>query len=57
MAVGGWRREMFAEEATLIGKNIPSPDLTRLRPVLLFLLLFFVCLFGVFFSKSGRFLT
>lgn len=46
---------MFAEEATLISKNIPSPDLTRLRPVLLFLLLFFVCLFGVFFFQIRAF--
>lgn len=46
---------MFAEEATLISKNIPSPDLTRLRPLSFFFycFLFFVCLFFLF--QSGPF--
>lgn len=45
---------MFAEEAPLISKNIPSSDSTRLRLVVLFLFLF---LFFSFFFKSGRFLA
>lgn len=50
---------MFAEEAPLISKSIPSPDLTRLRPVLLplrrvFSLYSFFPNLGVFSHESRK---
>lgn len=45
---------MFAEEAPLISKNIPSSDSTRLRLVVLFRFLFFFSIQGVFSHESRK---